>query len=96
MTNVTLQFSQITVEDLGKFIEEKVTEAVQKIVYSKNKDEKEILSRQETADLLGTSLTTLFHWANLGVLNPTKIGRRVYYTQSELQRYFANVKPLNQ
>ena len=62
----------------------------------KNKDEKEILSRQETADLLGTSLTTLFHWGNLGILNPTKIGRRVYYTQSELQRYFANVKPLNQ
>mgnify|MGYP000243440970 CR=1 FL=1 len=61
-----------------------------------NKDEKEILTRQETANLLGTSLTTLFHWGNLGVLNPTKIGRRVYYTQSELQRYFANVKPLNQ
>ena len=49
------------------------------------KEPDELLTRQETADLLKVSLTTLWQWNNKGVLNAYGLGNRVYYKRSEVQ-----------
>ncbi|MDE5483476.1 hypothetical protein CMU66_13615 [Elizabethkingia anophelis] len=82
-----IQFSQITVEELGKFIEEKVSKAIEKLTLEKKIEEKPVYTRDETAKLLDVSLTTLFHWNNQGILKAKKIGKRVYYSKTDVQAH---------
>lgn len=84
MQNNSILLSPISIEDLGRFIEEKVTKAVEKITFLNKNDGKSLYTRQETANLLGVSLTTLFHWNNQGILNARKIGRKVFYSKDEV------------
>lgn len=85
MQNNPVQFFQITLEDLGKFIEEKVTKAVERIVLTKmSNDEKTLYTRDEVSKLLDVSLTTLFHWNNQSILKAKKIGNRVYYSKTDV------------
>lgn len=85
MKNNIIQFSQITVEELGQFIEEKVSKAIEKLSLEKKSEEKPVYTRDETARLLDVSLTTLFHWNNQGILKAKKIGKRVYYSKNDVQ-----------
>jgi len=82
-----IQFSQITVEELGKFIDEKVSKAIEKLTLEKKSEEKPVYTRDETAKLLDVSLTTLFHWNNQGILKAKKIGKRVYYSKTDVQAH---------
>ncbi|RRQ49812.1 DNA-binding protein [Maribacter algicola] len=45
----------------------------------------ELLTREETAELLKISLTTLWHWSKKGILPSYGIGNRVYYKRSEIE-----------
>ncbi|MCT4181417.1 helix-turn-helix domain-containing protein [Elizabethkingia anophelis] len=87
MKNNVIQFSQITVEKLGQFIEEKVSKAIEKLSLKKKSEEKSVYTRDETARLLDVSLTTLFHWNNQGILKAKKIGKRVYYSKTDVQAH---------
>lgn len=84
MQNNSFLLSPISIEDLGRFIEEKVTKAIEKITFQNKNEDKSLYTRQETANLLGVSLTTLFHWNNQGILNARKIGRKVFYSKDEV------------
>ena len=37
-------------------------------------------------DLLGVCDATLWHWARSGYLVPVKLGRRVFYRRTDIQR----------
>ncbi|MCT3727875.1 helix-turn-helix domain-containing protein [Elizabethkingia anophelis] len=82
-----IQFSQITVEELGKFIEEKVSKAIEKLGLTKSSEDKLFYTREETAKLLNVSFTTLFHWNNQGILQAKKRGKRVYYSKTDIQAH---------
>lgn len=45
----------------------------------------EILTRQEVADLLKISLSTIHNWCKKGKLKPHGIGNRVYFKRSEIE-----------
>ena len=45
----------------------------------------ELLTREETAEFLKISLSTLWHWSKNGVLPSYGIGNRVYYKRSDLE-----------
>ncbi len=45
-----------------------------------------VFSAQEFADHLTLSLATVRAWTHQGKLNPIRLGRRVVYSESELQR----------
>jgi excisionase family DNA binding protein len=45
---------------------------------------KEILSRKETAQLLGVDLSTLWAWTKTGKITSYGIGNRVFYKYSEI------------
>lgn len=46
----------------------------------------DLLSRQETAELLNVRLLTLRVWERQGVLKAVRIGRRVLYRRSEIDK----------
>lgn len=43
-----------------------------------------IFTRNEFAEKLQVSLTTLFNWEKQGIIKPSRIGRRVYFTEAHL------------
>jgi len=49
------------------------------------KDEK-IYTREEVIKLFGVSAATLWRWTKLGIIESKKIGRKVYYPESEIKR----------
>lgn len=46
--------------------------------------DKDILTREETANLLSISLPTLWNWTKKGILNSYGIGGRIYYRKDEV------------
>ena len=84
MVQNLLQISQITADDLGKLIEEKINQAIGKLNLKQSDDDKQFYTREETAKMLNISLTSLYNWAKQGILIPQKIGHRVYYSKSEV------------
>ncbi len=49
------------------------------------KEPVELLTREETAEYLKISLTTLWQWSKKGILPSYGIGNRVYYKRSEIE-----------
>lgn len=49
------------------------------------KEPVELLTREETAQYLKISLSTLWHWSKNGVSPSYGIGNRVYYKRSEVE-----------
>ena len=45
----------------------------------------ELLTREETAEYLKISLSTLWHWSKKGILPSYGIGNRLYYKTSEVE-----------
>lgn len=84
----SIQVFQLTIEDLSLIISEAVANELKKvsnlIIPKPTQKENELLSREETSNLLGVSYTTLFHWNNDGTLPAQKIGNRVYYQKSKI------------
>lgn len=83
MTNSAIQLMQIDIESFGQFIQKLVREELEKVIPVQSA-EKELYTREETAKLLSVSFTTLFHWNNQGVLKTKKLGKRVYYSKSDV------------
>jgi predicted DNA-binding transcriptional regulator AlpA len=69
-------------------IRESVATELQKVsnlITKKPKDDSDkILTREEVCKLLKVSTTTLFNWNNDKILVNFKIGRRVYYMESDV------------
>ncbi len=53
---------------------------------TKEKDLDRLYTRKETAKYLRISLPTLHDWSKAGVLISYRLGNRVYYKQSEIDR----------
>lgn len=81
---------QLSTNDLFELITEAVKQELNKITEviklnpKDSENESNIISRAETAKLLGVSLTTLFIWNRDSILRANKIGRRVYYLKDEV------------
>ncbi|WP_221406944.1 helix-turn-helix domain-containing protein [Elizabethkingia meningoseptica] len=83
-----IQLIQISKEELMQDFEKMIQKALEKLNLSKeSQTEKEVYTRDETAKLLDVSLTTLFHWNNQGILKAKKIGKRVYYSKTDVQAH---------
>lgn len=51
-----------------------------------------LIKRVDAAKQLGVSLPTLDGYGKYGILHPRHVGGRVYYPQSEIDRFKFNVK----
>ena len=54
--------------------------------------EEKLLSRTETAKMLGVTLPTIIDWGKKGILKCYRIGNRVRYKQSEVMETLTNGK----
>jgi predicted DNA-binding transcriptional regulator AlpA len=86
---------QLIIEHISQIFREIVATEFQKannvIQLNPEPEKDKLMSRAETAALLGVSLTTLFHWNNDKTLPNQKIGGRVYYQYSVIMDKLNNV-----
>jgi len=50
--------------------------------------EQKILTRDEVKKKLNISTGTLYNWEKAKILKPTRIGRRVYFLESDIMEFF--------
>ena len=53
---------------------------------SKEKDDDALLTKKEVMERLGVSSTTLWNWENDRYLLPVKIGRKIFYRLSDINK----------
>lgn len=84
----TIQLIQVTPDELVNLITESVKAQFQELSNQSQgkepKNEKEFLTRLETATLFKVSLVTIHEWQNNGILKVYKMGRRSFFKYSEL------------
>lgn len=88
MNKPQIQFIQFTPEEFKELISESVKSQFNALS-SQSKDnlkdeQKEFLTRKETAELFNVSLVTIHQWQNNGILKVYKAGNRSYFKYSEL------------
>lgn len=89
----SLQLIQITPEELQQSILSGVKACLDELKDSfQTSQPKDLLSREETAELLGIDLSTLYRWTQQGKLNSYGIGNRVFYKREEIEK---SLVPLN-
>ncbi|WP_299159308.1 helix-turn-helix domain-containing protein [uncultured Eudoraea sp.] len=52
------------------------------------------MTREETAQSLKISLSTLWHWSKKGILPSYGIGNRVYYKRSEIENSLIRINSI--
>lgn len=76
---------QISANDLKEVIQAFYHEEKERTEEAINRHrELPTLTRKETAEKLGVTLTTLWHWQKSGYLTPVKIGTKVMYRPSDV------------
>jgi len=90
-----IMFVGVSPKDLVELISENVKMQIQNFVLDtpqvKQKDEPELITRKEAADLLKVSLVTIHEWSRNGLLTHYKLGNRTYYNREEiLEKVYAS------
>ncbi len=83
--NITLQ---VNGSDLLIFADKLVQDTANEVenrVKAENKPDT-LLTRQQVADMFGATLTTLWHWDKKDVLKPVRIGSKVRYRRSDVEK----------
>ena len=84
----TVQLIEVTPTELANLISESVKTQLQelssRLEVNTSSNEKEFLTRKETAELFKVSLVTIHEWQNNGILKVYKMGNRSFFKYSEL------------
>ena len=83
---------QTPLADLKALISEAVAEQFKKHQPQQEREPVKILTRQETAKILGVSLPTLHEWTKTGVVQGTRIGTRVRYRMSDVEAALKDIR----
>lgn len=85
MTKQLIQIENTNADDFKKEIITGVNDVLQSFVSSMQADENnKLLNRQQTADLLGVSLVTLWDWSRKDLIPAYRIGNKVRYKKNEV------------
>jgi excisionase family DNA binding protein len=90
-----LIFSQIPIDEFRALISDTVRAEMQKNCISEPKPETELLiTRLETAKILGVSLVTLNEWTKQGIIPGYRISSRVRYKKAEILNAVSQIQTL--
>jgi excisionase family DNA binding protein len=92
MGNIILQ--QISINELTDIISSKIRAQFEEINLSKKSELPELLTRKQTANYLGISLVSLYHWTKDGKLQSYQISGRIRYKRDEVLNAIKGVKNL--
>ena len=85
--NVGGSFLMVSEEQLKQMVTSAIVEAKEQADEErKQASEVAAISRNEAAEKLCVSVHTLWRWARDGYLKPKKVGRRVLYLKSDVER----------
>ena len=76
-------FDVLTKDELKGIISNSIQEVINKNSVKEMKEE-ELLSREETSNLLKINLSTLWRWTKDGKVSAYGIGNRIFYKKDEL------------
>lgn len=76
-----IQLLQVTPKELVALFQESVRQI---LPHPQEPNQKEILTRKETAILFSVSLVCVHDWINKGLLKPYKLGNKTYFKRSEV------------
>jgi hypothetical protein len=83
-----IQLIEVTPTDLVNLINEGTKAHIQELLKQwqpiEPQNQKEFLTRKETAQLFNVSLVTIHDWQNNGILKVYKMGNRSFFKYSEL------------
>ena len=79
---------EVTGEDLLLFSNHELSTAI-----AEARKEK-YLTKEEVKKMCGVCDTTLWHWSKKNYLKPVKVGNKVRYRQSDIQRILGEHNPL--
>ena len=82
MTQV--QFIQVSPQELASLIQESVKQSLPISPIQNDSNQKEILTRIETAQLFSISLVCLHDWMKKQIIKPYKVGNKTYFKRSEV------------
>lgn len=88
-----IEILQVTPDELVNLIKEGVKTELQTLsarLAQPQTDQKELLTRKETATYFSVSLVTIHDWMNEGIIKPYKVGNRTFFKHSELLEVVAN------
>ena len=85
MITKTIQITEVTVDELAEKVADKLLLKIEDYLkeLSKSKND-ELLTRQEVAEYLRISLVTIHSWNKNGILNPIRIGNRIFYKKQNI------------
>lgn len=81
-------------EEFKAIIEEVILTVIEGLDLSVPQTETQLITRQQTADLLGVSLPTLGQWAKRGIIPSYRIGNCVRYKREEVINSLKQVQSL--
>ena len=87
-----IQFIQTTPQELSELIAGQISDQLKALRESIPHPE-QLLTREQTAELLQVDLSTLWHWSKKGKLKSYGIANRVYYKRSDIEKALI---PLNE
>lgn len=76
-----------TLQDLERMIDKAIKARMEAFYESIRTKPEVLIKRKEAASILGVSLPTLDKYAQFHILHPKHVGGRVFYTQSEIEKY---------
>lgn len=86
--NIILQ--GITLDQLSESLLRGVDDRLQKLV-EKPEKQRTYLTRKQVKELLDVSYVTLNDWGKKGILNPYRLGNKVFYKGDELDQAFKKI-----
>ena len=85
----------VTGEDLLLFSNQLISRAKHELSTAIAEARKEkYLTKEEVKTMCGVCDTTLWHWSKKNYLKPVKVGNKVRYRQSDIQRILGEHNPL--
>ncbi len=79
-----------TLADIERMIDRAVAKRLEDFVQSIQPKPDPLVKRVDAAKQLGVSLPTLDNYGKFGILHPRHCGGRVYYAQSDIDRFKFN------
>ena len=80
-----LFISGLTPQEFKKMLIEALEQVIEPSKSAKESRSIELLTRKETAKFLRISLPTLADWTKQGLIHAIPMGRRIFYSASEIQ-----------
>lgn len=85
MITKTIEIKEITVDELADKVAGKLLNKIKHYLDDLYTNESDVyLTRQETADYLRVSLTTIHHWKKHNIIKPIYLGNRVYFKKQHI------------